>query len=180
MIGIGKSIFEGSLLGRILGYTTRIVNPDRLIQKVSGKDKMFGNSSFDDRTKNILSGSQVPVGVFINKNSTDPDQIVVPFLSDKDGFLVEYIQRLIKNSGAQVSVSDPNNLIQRNIQIKETLRAIEQEAPNYISLNNSSILDGPFISQFQLIILSAYGWNVLLEQRPEWLNQTPSILILRE
>ena len=180
LIGIGKSIFEGSLLGRILGYTTRIVNPDRLIQKVSGKDKMFGNSSFDDRTKNILSGSQVPVGVFINKNSTDPDQIVVPFLSDKDGFLVEYIQRLIKNSGAQVSVSDPNNLIQRNIQIKETLRAIEQEAPNYISLNNSSILDGPFISQFQLIILSAYGWNVLLEQRPEWLNQTPSILILRE
>lgn len=180
LIGIGQSIFEGSLLGRILGYTTRIVNPDRLIQKVSGKEKMTDNSSFDDRTKNILSGSKVPVGIFINKNSIDLDQVVVPFLSDKDGFLVEYIQRLIKNSGAQISVSDPTNLIQKNVQIKETLRAIEQEAPNYLALNNSSILDGQFINQFKLIILSTYGWNILVEQRPEWLNHTPSILILSE
>jgi hypothetical protein len=94
LIGIGHSIFEGSLLGRILGYTTRIVNPDRLRQKVSGKDKMFGNSSFDDRTQNILSGSMAPVGIFIQKNTVNFDHVMVPFFSEKDSFLVEYIQRL--------------------------------------------------------------------------------------
>jgi Kef-type K+ transport system membrane component KefB len=180
LIGIGQSIFEGSLLGRILGYTTRIVNPDRLIQKVSGKEKIFGNSSFDDRTQNILSGSLVPVGIFINKNSVIFDNVLVPFFSEKDSFLVDYIQRLIKNSEAQITVTDPTNLIRKNTHIKETIRAIEQEAPNYITLNNTVVLDGQFISQFQLIVISTFGWNKLIDLQPVWLAQTPSILILQK
>ena len=180
LIGIGQSIFEGSMLGRILGYTTRIVNPDRLIQKVSGKEKMFGNSPYDDRTQNILSGSKVPVGIFINKNTLNFDHVVVPFFSEKDGFLIEYIQRLIKNSEVQITVIDPENQIRKHIQIKESIRAIEQEAPNYITLNNTVVLDGQFISQFQLMVISTYGWNKLLELQPKWLDQTPSILILQE
>jgi len=180
LIGIGQSIFEGSLLGRILGYTTRIVNPDRLIQKVSGKDKMFGNSSFDDRTQNILSGSMVPVGIFIQKNTGNFDHVVVPFFSEKDSFLVEYIRRLIKNSEAQITVTDPNNLFRNNTNIKETLRAIEQEAPNYITMNYNDVIDGEYISQFQLMVISTYGWNKLIDMQPKWLDQTPSILILQE
>lgn len=180
LIGIGQSIFEGSLLGRILGYTTHIVNPDRLIQKVSGKEKMFGNSSFDNRTQNILSGSVVPVGIFINKNSVNFDSVVMPFFSEKDSFLVEYIQRLIKNAEAQITVTDPNNLTGRNTLLKEIIRAIEQEAPNHLTMNNTDVLDGEFISQFQLMVISTYGWNKLLELQPKWLDRTPSILILQE
>ncbi|MBC7495343.1 MAG: cation:proton antiporter, partial [Flavobacterium sp.] len=37
LVGIGKSIFEGTLLGKILGFTTRIINPDRLLDKFIGK-----------------------------------------------------------------------------------------------------------------------------------------------
>jgi hypothetical protein len=180
LIGIGQSIFEGSLLGRILGYTTNIVNPDRLIQKVAGKEKMFGISSFDNRTQNILAGSVVPVGIFINKNSVNFDSVVIPFFSEKDSFLVEYIQRLIKNAEAQITVSDPNNLTGRNTLLKETIRAIEQEAPNHLTLNNTDVLDGAFISQFQLMVISTYGWNKLLELQSKWLDRTPSILILQE
>ena len=180
LIGIGQSIFKGSLLGRILGYTTRIVNPDRLIQKVSGKEKMFRNSTFDDRTQNILAGSLVPVGIFINKNTIDIERIVILFFSEKDGFLFEYIQRLIRNSGIQITVTDPNNLITKNTLLKETFRAIEQEAPNYMTLDNSVVLDGKFISQFQLMVISTNGWNKLLDLHPKWLDQTPSILILQD
>jgi len=180
LIGIGQSIFEGSLLGRILGYTTRIVNPDRLMQKVAGKEKMFGNSPYDDRTQNILAGSMVPVGIFINKNTINFERVMMPFFSEKDGFLVEYIQRLIKNSGTQITVTDPNNLITKKTLLKETLIAIEQEAPNYIAVNNSAVLDGQFISQFQLMVISTSGWNKLLDLQPKWLEQTPSILILQE
>jgi hypothetical protein len=180
LIGIGQSIFEGSLLGRILGYTTRIVNPDRLIQKVSGKDKMFGNSSFDDRTQNILSCCMVPVGIFIQKKTGNFDHVVVPFFSEKDIFLVEYIRRLIKNSEAQITVTDPNNHLRNNTNIKETIRAIEQEAPNYITLNYHDVIDGEYITQFQLMVISTYGWNKLIDLQPKWLDKTPSILILQE
>jgi hypothetical protein len=36
-LGLGKSIFEGSLLGKVIGFTTRIINPDRLIDKFQRK-----------------------------------------------------------------------------------------------------------------------------------------------
>ena len=179
LIGIGQSIFEGSLLGRILGYTTRIVNPDRLIQKVSGKEKLFGNSPFDDRTQTILSNSKVSVGIFIDKNSGDPDQVIVPFYSDKDSFLIEYIQRLIKNSEAQISVTDPEGVIKSHTEIKEAIRAIEQEAPNHITLKSESAIDEQFIRQFQLMVISVDGWKKLVDSGSSWIHQTPSILILR-
>ena len=178
LIGIGQSIFEGSLLGKILGYTTRIVNPDRLIQRVAGKEKIFGNLPFDDRTQNILSGSKVPVGIFVDKNTGNFDQVIVPFYSEKDDFLVEYIQRLIKNSEAQVTVTDPTGMIRKHIEIKEAIRAIEQEAPNHITLNSDKAIDEQIIGQFQLMVISTDGWKRLVDSRSSWLNQTPSILIL--
>jgi Kef-type K+ transport system membrane component KefB len=179
LIGIGQSIFEGSLLGKILGYTTRIVNPDRIIQKVSGKEKLFSNSPFDDRTQNILSNARVPVGIFIDKNKGSCEQILVPVYTGKDGFLIDYIQRLIKNAQAQVTVTDPLGLIRKNTEIKEAIRAIEQEAPNHISLNYNVNIDEQFIQQFQLMLISTHGWEKLVESKKVWLNQLPSILILR-
>jgi len=178
LIGLGQSIFEGSLLGKILGYTTRIVNPDRLIQRVAGKEKIYGNLPFDDRTQNILSGSKVPVGIYVDKNTGDFNQVIVPFYSERDDFIVEYIQRLIKNSGAQVTVADPAGIIRKHIEIKETIRAIEQEAPNHIAVNSEKEIDEQFIKQFQLRVISTEGWKKLVDSRTPWLNQTPSILIL--
>lgn len=179
LIGIGQSIFEGSMLGRILGYTTRIVNPDRLIQKVVGKEKKFRNTPFDDRTQNILSNSKVPVGIFIDKNDEACDQIIAPFYTGNDAFLMEYIQRLIKNSDSQITVTDPTGLISSNTEIKEAIRAIEHEAPNHIALNSQQPIDEQFIQQFQLMIISVDGWKKLVDSQSSWLNQTPSILILR-
>jgi len=179
LIGIGQSIFEGSLLGRILGYTTRIVNPDRIMKRVSGKEKLFGNSPFDERTQSILSNTKVPVGIFVDKNTGNFDQIIVPFYFEKDISLIEYIQRFIKNSEAQVTVTDPTDLIKNNIEIKETVRAIEHEAPNHIALNNELAINEKLLQNFQLMIISAEGWKKLVDSQCSWLNQTPSILILR-
>lgn len=180
LIGIGQSIFEGTLLGKILGYTTSIVNPDRLLKQVAGKGKAYKNSPFDDRTQNILSGSKVPVGIFIDKNTEGQDHIIAPFYSEKDAFMMEYIQRLIKNSEAQVTVTDPMGVIKNNAEIKEAIRAIEQEAPNHITLNNGKVIDEQFVRHFQLMIISTEGWKKLIDSRTDWLDKTPSILILQE
>ena len=55
LIGLGKSIFEGTILGKVIGLTTRIINPDRLIDKFTGKEGLFENSPFDERTRQIIS-----------------------------------------------------------------------------------------------------------------------------
>jgi len=179
LIGIGQSIFEGSLLGRILGYTTRIVNPDRLMQKVAGKEKLFGNSPFDDRTQSILSNTKVPVGIFVDKNTGSFNQIIALFFGENDLSMIKYIKRFINNSDAQVTITDSTDLIRRNTEIRESIRAIEQEAPNHITWNNETVIDEQFIQNFQLMVISAEGWKKLVDSRSAWLNNTPSILILR-
>ncbi|MBC7524885.1 MAG: cation:proton antiporter, partial [Flavobacterium sp.] len=60
LVGLGKSIFEGTLLGKVLGFTTRIINPERLLDKFTGKEGLFQNSPFDDRTRLIISKSKTP------------------------------------------------------------------------------------------------------------------------
>jgi hypothetical protein len=103
----------------------------------------------------------------------------VPFYTEKDDFLIEYIQRLIKNSEAQITVADPAGLIRNHTEIKEAIRAIEQEAPNHITLNDENVIDEQFLRPFQLMVISADGWKKLVDSRCTWLNQTPSILIIR-
>jgi hypothetical protein len=36
-VGWWEIYFEGTILGKVIGFTTRIINPDRLIDKFTGK-----------------------------------------------------------------------------------------------------------------------------------------------
>lgn len=180
LIGIGQSIFEGSLLGRILGYTTRIVNPDLVIQSVTRKENLFANSFFDDRIQYILSNTSTSVGIFVDKNSGDWDQIIVPVYFESDFFLIGYVQRLIKNSEVQVTIYDSDEAIRNIPTIKEAVREIEQEVPNHITISQKNIMTEQSILRYQLMIISVAGWKKLVDSDAGWINYSPSILILRE
>ena len=65
LIMLGKSMYEGSLLGRLLGFTTKIINPEKLLNTVKGKSYIFNNSPFDDFTLQILDKTNIPVGVLV-------------------------------------------------------------------------------------------------------------------
>ena len=73
LIGLGKSIFEGTLLGKVLGFTTRIINPDRLIDKFTGKEGLFENSHFDERTRQIISKTKMPLGILVDKELAEEE-----------------------------------------------------------------------------------------------------------
>jgi len=90
LVGLGQSIFEGTLLGKVLGYTTRIINPDRLIDKFIGKEGLFENSPFDERTRQIVAKSKMPVGILVDKDLESLNQIFLPIFSPEDAFLIEY------------------------------------------------------------------------------------------
>jgi Kef-type K+ transport system membrane component KefB len=95
LVGLGKSIFEGTLLGKVLGFTTRIINPDRLIDKFTGKEGLFENSPFDERTRQIISKTKMPLGILINKNIQEINQVFIPVFGAEDGFLLYYAKKLI-------------------------------------------------------------------------------------
>lgn len=180
LIGVGQSIYEGSLLGKILGFTTKIINPEKLINQVTGKESLFETSPFDDRTKTILGKSDISVGVLVDKGLEKIDQVFIPIFSEKDIYLILFAQKLIKNSGSQITIVDAEGQIKNNSEIKELIRAIEQFAPNHINLINERVIEKDFLKQNHLMIISANSWKKLIETKSVWLSDIPSTLILSD
>jgi len=179
LVGFGQSIFEGSLLGRILGFTTRIIDPDRFFNTVTGKEKLFERSPFEESTRMILARSEVPVGILVDKNLSKTEKVFMPIFDLKDAFLISYAQKLISNSGAQVTILDANGQV-NNSEIKELIRVIEQNAPNHINFVKQSEIGKDILQLQDLMIISLESWKRLIEKQTIWLANTPSVLIISE
>jgi len=180
LIGVGQSIFEGSLLGKILGFTTRLINPDRLLSQVTGKENLFETSPFDDRTREILSKSSVPVGVLLDKELKTMDKVFLPIFTESDNFLITYAQKLIHNSGSQITMLDVSGQIKNKHEIKEALFSIEQSTPRQLTFLNDMVIDSSFLKQQDLMLISIESWKELVETKSQWLSDIPSTLILTE
>jgi Kef-type K+ transport system membrane component KefB len=179
LVGLGQSIFEGTLLGKVLGFTTRIINPDRLIDKITGKEGLFENSPFDESTRQIIANSKMSVGVLVDKGLEKLDSIFIPIFNTDDAFLIEFAQKLIHNNGSQITVSDSLDYIKNNSSLQESIRSIEQIAPNHIMMMHEKIIKKEFLKQQDLMIISLDSWKKLIDSQSIWLNNTPSILIVK-
>jgi len=179
LMKLEQSIFEGSLLGKILGFTTRIINPDRLINTVTGKEKLFENSPFDDHSRLILAKSDIPVGILIDRNFQDTGKVFVPIFDLRDAYLLEYAFKLIRNAESQITILDATGQIKGNANIKESIRAVEQIAPNHISLIGQRTIEKEFLVGYDLMLVSIESWKKLVNSNSLWLNDIPSTLIIK-
>jgi Kef-type K+ transport system membrane component KefB len=180
LIDIGRSIFEGTLLGKILGFTTRIINPESLLNTFTGKEKLFENSPFDEKTQHILTRTEVPVGILVDKEFKSTDRVFVTIFDPADSFLIDYAQKLISNAGSQVTVLDADGMVKNNAEIKESIRSIEHKVPNHIKLLSQRKIEKEFLDEQDLMIISIDSWKKLVESRSTWLNNTPSLLIIKQ
>ena len=179
LIGLGKSIFEGTLLGKVLGFTTRIINPDRLIDKFTGKEGLFENSPFDERTRQIISKTKVPLGILVDKELQHVNQVFVPIFVAEDAFLMDYAQKLIYNNNSHVTVLDVNGYVKTNFVLKSAFDSLEQKYPKNISLVTDKIIKKEFLAKQDLMIISIESWKLLVDSRSIWLSRVPSILIIK-
>jgi Kef-type K+ transport system membrane component KefB len=179
LVGLGQSIFEGSLLGRILGFTTKIIDPDRIINTVTGKEKLFERSPFEESTRMILAKSEVPVGILLDKNLLKTDKVFIPVFDLNDAFLIKYAQKLIANSGAQVTILEANEKV-IDPEMKELIRTIDQNTPGHINLLKLTEIGKDILQQHDLMIISLESWKRLVENQTIWLTNTPSVLIISE
>lgn len=179
LIGYGNSIYEGTFLGRLLSLTSKIINPDRIIDKVTGKEKFFESTPFDERVRFILAKTDIPVGVLIDRDLTQIKRVLIPIMDASDELLIRYGQKLIHNAEAQISVLDTNNQLNQIPTLKEHLRSIEHEAPNKIQTLQNREINDDFLTQFDLIILSVDAWKKIVDNHESWLENAPSMLIIK-
>jgi Kef-type K+ transport system membrane component KefB len=179
LVGLGKSIFEGTILGKVIGFTTRIINPDRLIDKFTGKEGLFENSPFDERTRQIISKTKMPLGILIDKDLQSVNNVFIPIFSSEDSFLLDYAQKLIYNNNSNVEILDVNGDIHTNFVVQSALESLEQKYPNNINLMEDRIVKKEFLANQNVMIISLESWKALVDSRSVWLSGVPSVLILK-
>jgi len=181
LVGIGQSIYQGSLLGRVLGFTTRIINPEKILNTVTGKENILESAPFDDGTRQIIAKSHIPVGVLIDKDLTDINTIFIPLFSLKDwDFIQNYVQKFVQNINARIEILDVEGKILADLDTKEKIRLMEQAAPNQLTLRKEQSIEKDFLEQQDLMLISIDGWKHLVENKSPWLANIPSTLILSE
>lgn len=179
LVGLGKSIFEGTLLGKVLGFTTRIINPDRLLDKFTGKEGLFENSPFDDRTQLIISKSKMPLGIFIDKELNELNEVFVPIFTMDDAFLIDYAQKLIYNSDSKITILDINNLVNANFIIETAVIGLQNKYLENVSILKENDMKAGFLAKQDLMMISLDSWKKLVDSQSVWLSTIPSVLIIK-
>ncbi|SFS79336.1 cation:proton antiporter [Sphingobacterium wenxiniae] len=180
LTGMGQSVYEGTLLGRIFGFTSKMINPERLYGTLTGKENLFVSDFFDDRTKNLIKTVNIPYGILIDKGLPENiNRILVPINSLSDSFLLVYIHKLIQNSGVHITLWDLNDTIKTSLELKEAVRSIDHAAPNHIAVQYDMFNSSTELQYFELMLSSLTTWKDLFQKDEEWLRDIPSVLILK-
>jgi hypothetical protein len=69
----------------------RIINPDRLIDKFTGKKAYLKILLLMKELKSLLK-KKMPLGILIDKEFQDIDQVFIPIFKSDDSFLIDYAQ----------------------------------------------------------------------------------------
>ena len=139
LIGLGQSIHEGSLLGRILGFTTHIIDPETIVNTVTGKEKLFERSLFEDSTRQILLKSRVPVGIFIDKGLKNFDTVFIPMMDSSDEFLIKFAQKLINNSQTQITICNMIGLTSDLSSVNKNKESTESSSGYWFTTDHSPV-----------------------------------------
>ncbi|RZJ68643.1 MAG: cation/H(+) antiporter [Flavobacterium sp.] len=178
LVGLGRSIFEGTLLGKMLGFTTRIINPDRLIDKFIGKEGLFENSPFDERTRQIIGRTKMPVGILVDKNLDVLENIFVPMFSAEDDFLSQFAEKLIFNNDSTVTflenVDDSGQILP-----SPGLENLKRKFPDQVKTHADRTMKKDFLEQQDMMLVTLESWKKLVDSQSVWLANMPSVLIIK-
>ncbi len=179
LVGAGTSVYEGTLLGKLLGITTKIINPERLYDTITGKEKLFETSVFDDRIKQITRAARMPVGIFIDKNLTSVRRVFVPVYSIGDTFLLIYARKLISNSNSRITIMDAGGFMDQQPEMKDSIQSIDDAHPAHVDLYSNPFIEKELLEQHDLVLISFESWKKAVDDQSTWLSETNSVLILK-
>ncbi len=180
LVGVGQSVFEGTLLGQFIGITANALSPDKLLGTLTGRSNIFKTQNIlDEKSNAFINNSKIPVGIFIDHEMDQVEKVLLPIVSISDVFLLFYAKKIIKNSNVHIAVVDYNGIIEANTEIKEEITNLEHYAPNNMQLISRKDWDIISIYEHNLIVLSIDGFNIFSKDIVMGEKETPSFLLIR-
>ena len=180
LVGSGKPLLRGTLLGDLLGFTTRALDPSKLIGSLTGQTSLMpADDQLDERVRQFIEGAQCSVGIFMDKGYTRPDRILLPLFAPGDLFLFNYAERFMRNVNARVTVLDVAGLTAREPSFHAEAQRLAQNSPDRLMIVDRRVVDHALLDRHSLLLTSYASWTRLAESRSLWLSSVPSTLILK-
>lgn len=177
LVGVGASVYEGTILGRVLGFTTKIINPERLYDTITGKEKLFTTSMLGEHTRFIIKTAKIPVGIVVDKHLQKIENVIVSILTANDNFLMFYIQKLITNNSTKITLHDSEGFLKQNPDFANLISS-DKALQKRITIKNNQ-LDKDILLSHDLLIMSFAGWRKVIDEENQWMQHTPSTLIIK-
>lgn len=182
IIGYRGSILDNTFLSRMLGFSNRLIETPRYILSRFGmlkKWSRFVSTSIDEGTRTIVSKSDIPVGIFIDRGLVNIKNVFVPILDEEDVFVGDFMKRLAENSYVRITLWDYQGLIEQSIEFVNSVQSIKSINPYLFQLWNNNIpIDSDILKRQDLMLVSISSWKKLQEKDYFWLKDVPSTLIL--
>ncbi|PVH25067.1 cation:proton antiporter [Sphingobacterium corticibacter] len=176
LIGTSESIYEGSLLGKIIGFTSHIIHPEKLFASKIG----VYSSKFYERTNRLLSKVDIPVGVLIDKGLEKIDQVVMPIFFKEDLFLLDYVNKLIGgNPEARLILWDVDAQFVE-VDLVGEVRSQNPTCHQRIDIFSGESIGHEKLLKDRLILISLVSWETLLQQKRNLSIDPSSELVIRD
>ncbi len=180
IVGVGQSIFQGSILGRIVGLTAKALNPEKLISTLRGNDKILESKSVIDNTsQEFIDQSEIPVAIFLEKDFSQIEQVILPIVTIGDLFLLLYAKRIIKNNAAQIKIVDLTGTSRNSTALKEEIQKLKQQFPKNVSELSQTNFNDKELESNDLMLISYDSWKKVVQNKLPWVEFIPSTVIVR-
>ncbi|HMC98375.1 MAG TPA: cation:proton antiporter, partial [Flavobacteriales bacterium] len=180
LVGSGKPLLKGTLLGDLLGLTTRVIDPSKLLGTLTGRESLLpADDQLDPRLKQFIEGAQCSVGILMDKHFDRAREVLLPVFAPGDSFLFHYAERLMLNVEARVTLLDVAGLTQRDANFRMETSRLQELAPGRLTVMEQRAVDKPFLDRFDFLLISYASWSRLAESRSLWLTHVPSTLLIK-
>lgn len=181
LIGNGGSMFDNNVLGRVMGFSNKVLHIPNYIFSRLGTRKWFKTirTPIDEGTRVIVSKSDMPVGIFIDKGMVGIRNVFIPILDEEDVFLGQFMERLAQNSYVRITLWDSIGLVEKSIDFVNSVQTIKGVNPYLFQLWNNNIpIDSDILKKQDLMMISLNSWKKLESRGVKWIKDVPSTLVL--
>lgn len=180
----GYTVSDNNILSRFIGFSNTLEDTlNRLIQKWKGtaSNRQLSVSPFDDRTRRIISKTDMQVGIFIDRGLVDIQNVFVPILDEDDSFIGQFLERLAGNSNVRITLWDSIHLVDKSLDFVKSVRDVKSANPYlFQAWHNNIPVDESILQKHDLIILSIGSWKKLEAMDIKLIKAMPSTLILTD
>ncbi|RYD97615.1 MAG: cation/H(+) antiporter [Sphingobacteriales bacterium] len=172
-----QSIYDGSALGKILGFTSRIINLDKLYRSISRKPDVASWNVIDESIAAVADRLHIDFGILVPKKMAEINNVLIPFGGIGDIFLFQYMKNLVLSDKMSITIAatDANA-----IQSLENLISSKGWAniADKVTIVNIKTISRKEKTAVDLIIASLATWVGLVRANKGWASVESSSLII--